>query len=303
MEAMLMMGRRARRCKKSGRIRRPVKKEIIRINPKQRIIIVSAYVRETFFHSVKELGHHVELVQKPFNIDTLIDRIESKQYRYGLKDFNQEASITNEFSWLSMPFSLPNQIYTHSDADVDIGLFPLSPPPRLFDFKHIPVSIIANKETLKDLKIREGDDVFFSGLFESHMGQKKNQPIFRFGKVALISDEKIEWSETKGVKFLDLFLMEFFSFGGNSGSPVFFQPSSESNFAKNHNQSPPIYLAGLVSGSYQRKEVFLPDTYLSQNIGIAAVVPSYKLYEILHSEEVKANRNSGTKYAEYPEGQ
>ena len=195
------------------------------------------------------------------------------------------------------------QIYTHTDADVDIGLFPLSPHPRLFDFKHIPVSIIANKETLKDLKIREGDDVFFSGLFESHMGQKKNQPIFRFGKVALISDEKIEWSETKGVKFLDLFLMEFFSFGGNSGSPVFFQPSSESNFAKNHNQSPPIYLAGLVRGSYQRKEVFLPDTYLSQNIGIAAVVPSYKLYEILHSEEVKANRNSGTKYAEYPEGQ
>ena len=32
-----------------------VAKEIIRINPKQRIIIVSAYVRETFFRSVKEL--------------------------------------------------------------------------------------------------------------------------------------------------------------------------------------------------------------------------------------------------------
>jgi CheY-like chemotaxis protein len=77
-----------------------VAKEIIRINPKQRIIIVSAYVRETFFRSVKDLGQHVELVQKPFNIDTLIDRIESKQYHYELKDLNQEASIT-------MPFSLP----------------------------------------------------------------------------------------------------------------------------------------------------------------------------------------------------
>jgi hypothetical protein len=191
------------------------------------------------------------------------------------------------------------KIYTHSDADVDIGLFPLSPPPRLIDFKVIPENMIANKVTLRDLEIREGDDVFFSGLFESHIGQKKNQPIFRFGKVALISDEKIEWSETKVVKFLDLFLMEFFSFGGNSGSPVFFQPSAESNFVKNHNQSPPIYLAGLVMGSYQRKEVFLPDTYLSQNIGIAAVVPSYKLYEILHYEEVKANRNSGNVYAQY----
>ncbi|MGC1932957.1 MAG: hypothetical protein WA667_28620 [Candidatus Nitrosopolaris sp.] len=35
-------------------------------------------------------------------------------------------------------------------------------------------------------------------------------------------------------KFLDLFIIEFFSFGGNSGSPIFFQPSSESDFAKNH---------------------------------------------------------------------
>ena len=90
------------------------------------------------------------------------------------------------------------KIYTHSDADVDAGLFSLSPPPWLYDFKVIPENIIANKETLKDLEISEGDDVFFSGLFESHMGQKKNQPIFGFGKVALISEEKIEWGETKG---------------------------------------------------------------------------------------------------------
>jgi CheY-like chemotaxis protein len=84
-----------------------VAKEIIRINPKQRIIIVSAYARESLFHSAKELGHHVELVQKPFNIDTLIDRIESKEYRYELKGLNQAAFIITEFSWLSMPCPSP----------------------------------------------------------------------------------------------------------------------------------------------------------------------------------------------------
>jgi DNA-binding response OmpR family regulator len=84
-----------------------VAKEIIRINPKQRIIIVSAYVKETFFSSVKELGHRVELVQKPFNIDTLIDRIESKQYNYESKGLSQMAFIVIEFSWLSMRYSLP----------------------------------------------------------------------------------------------------------------------------------------------------------------------------------------------------
>lgn len=193
------------------------------------------------------------------------------------------------------------EVYTHHDVDVDIGLFPLSPSPILFDFKYIPENIIANKQTLKGLKITEGDDVFFSGLFENHMGQKKNQPIFRFGKVALMSDEKIEWQEKGSApKLLDLYLMEFFSFGGNSGSPVFFQPTSGLNIAQNE---APIYLAGLVRGSYHDKEIFMPDTYLSQNMGIAAVIPSYKLFEIMHSEKVKSNRNSGTEFAEYPDEQ
>jgi CheY-like chemotaxis protein len=92
-----------------------VAKEIIRINPKQRIIVVSAYVKETFFRSVKELGHHVELVQKPFNIDTLIGRIESKQYHYESKGLSQVASTINDFSRLSMRFSLPyTQLLYHS---------------------------------------------------------------------------------------------------------------------------------------------------------------------------------------------
>ena len=92
-----------------------VAKEITRINPKQRIIIVSAYVKETFFRSVKELGHHVELVQKPFNIDTLIERIESKQYHYESKALNKDPYLINEFSWLSVRFSLPyTQLLYHS---------------------------------------------------------------------------------------------------------------------------------------------------------------------------------------------
>src|SRR5712691_800323 len=39
-----------------------VAREIIKINPKQRIIIASAYPRETLLDSMKELGHLVELV-------------------------------------------------------------------------------------------------------------------------------------------------------------------------------------------------------------------------------------------------
>jgi CheY-like chemotaxis protein len=55
-----------------------VAKDIIRINPKQRIIIASAYASETLFYSMKEMGQLVELVQKPFDLSTLFDMIENK---------------------------------------------------------------------------------------------------------------------------------------------------------------------------------------------------------------------------------
>jgi CheY-like chemotaxis protein len=55
-----------------------VAKDIIRINPKQRIIIASAYPSETLFYSMKELGHLVELVQKPFDLSTLFGMIETQ---------------------------------------------------------------------------------------------------------------------------------------------------------------------------------------------------------------------------------
>jgi DNA-binding NtrC family response regulator len=74
-----------------------VAKEIIKINPKQRIIIASSYPRETLFYSMKELGQLVELVQKPFNIHMLIDAIENKQFYSELQRLNQDAA-TQEFN-------------------------------------------------------------------------------------------------------------------------------------------------------------------------------------------------------------
>ena len=54
-----------------------VAKEIIKINPKQRIIISSAYPREALFHSIKEIEKPIELVQKPFDLHTFIDTLEN----------------------------------------------------------------------------------------------------------------------------------------------------------------------------------------------------------------------------------
>src|ERR671932_736349 len=62
-----------------------VAKEILNTNPDQRIIFASAYVKETLEDSIRELKQVVELLQKPFDIDILVDQIEDKQVYDGLK--------------------------------------------------------------------------------------------------------------------------------------------------------------------------------------------------------------------------
>jgi DNA-binding NtrC family response regulator len=74
-----------------------VAKNIIRINPKQRIIIASAYPIETLSSCMKELLHLVELVQKPLDVGTLIDTMRNKHSHSELRGLNQVASIRQEF--------------------------------------------------------------------------------------------------------------------------------------------------------------------------------------------------------------
>lgn len=126
------------------------------------------------------------------------------------------------------------------------------PSEKVFDFKFILYSMIATKEIMNKNKIAEGDNVFFTGLFTSNKGQKRNQPIIRFGKVALISDEKVEWTEDpdKPAKFMDLYLLESLSFGGNSGSPVFFHLSPLRTPGQISITGPNIFLAGIMRGYY-----------------------------------------------------
>src|ERR687885_2811354 len=54
-------------------------KIILAKNPHQRIIFASAYVASTLQESVKELHAVVELLQKPFEMDELINTIEDKE--------------------------------------------------------------------------------------------------------------------------------------------------------------------------------------------------------------------------------
>jgi CheY-like chemotaxis protein len=63
-------------------------KEILALNPSQRIIFASAYVKETLVDSIKNLKQIVELLQKPFRLQDLIDTIEDKNIYEELTKLN-----------------------------------------------------------------------------------------------------------------------------------------------------------------------------------------------------------------------
>jgi hypothetical protein len=203
--------------------------------------------------------------------------------------------LTNEFS-----------ILTHTNKSVDIAVIAFSrvgasktvssqtqaqatQQVRLGSFDS---QIIADKKLFKKYGIREGDDMFFVGLFTPFYGSKENIPICRFGRLSMLTDETIPWGN-EGPE--NLYLMETQAFGGNSGAPAFFSFSKGRKFG-----APSFLLAGVVKGYFRDwSEIQMVNTAVtpisSQHTGITAIVPAHYLYEILFSDDEKKFRSDSWK--------
>jgi hypothetical protein len=190
-------------------------------------------------------------------------------------------------------------IYTHADPTVDIAVIPALPDQAKFDFLALPSSMIRSKEEFQKSTIAPGSDVFFAGLFTSHYGDRANAPIFRFGRVAMLPTERIRWQTdaAKPPEFIEAYLLETMSFGGNSGSPVFFSQGADRESGRIIIGAPEITLAGVMRGNFNEARIgaFIQtpnavSPVFAQNIGIAAVTPAYLLREILYSEKLKKAR-------------
>jgi hypothetical protein len=176
-------------------------------------------------------------------------------------------------------------VFTHEEEQVDLAVIPLNMNPTRFDAIAIQDGLISTKETIEKFEIGEGDDILFLGLFTHHYGKARNQPIVRFGKVALMPEEKVEVDN----RLEDLYLMECQSIAANSGAPVFFEISlmRRPQFLPQR-----LFLAGVMKGHFH-PDIFAQDSNLLGErpyIGISAVTPAYKLHEILHAERMRAFR-------------
>jgi DNA-binding response OmpR family regulator len=65
-----------------------VAKEILKINPDQRILFASAYSRETLLSDLKELNRAMVVIQKPFRISALVNTVEDQDIPVQLEKIN-----------------------------------------------------------------------------------------------------------------------------------------------------------------------------------------------------------------------
>jgi response regulator RpfG family c-di-GMP phosphodiesterase len=75
-----------------------VAKEILSINPHQRIIFASAYVKDTLEESIKCLSYVVELIQKPFSLKELVNTVEDNEIYQDLEKLNVDIDLVKALS-------------------------------------------------------------------------------------------------------------------------------------------------------------------------------------------------------------
>lgn len=205
---------------------------------------------------------------------------------------NKKDGKTSDMARMPLSLSGTNKnVYVHSDPTVDIAVIPALPDEKTIEFKFLGDELITTREGFTELKIAEGSEVFFSGLFTPFIGDQRNYPVVRLGRVALITSEKISWAGQK----MDLYLTESASYGGNSGSPVFFYLGSDRDPGSLIVGPPVLRLAGVMMGTFLDAQ---PVRVVEQaqreisvaNMGISAVVPAYKLREILFGSELVKQR-------------
>ena len=75
-----------------------VAKEILAMNPHQRIIFASGYIQETFLDSIKQLKQITEIMQKPFSLQAMVDTIEDKEIYTELEKLNVDVAAIKELN-------------------------------------------------------------------------------------------------------------------------------------------------------------------------------------------------------------
>jgi hypothetical protein len=185
-------------------------------------------------------------------------------------------------------------IYHSTDASVDAALLIWSPPDYVA-YKAIPPNMFLTPDILQQKGIGIGDQTYVTGLFTYLHGSACNMPIVRSGHIAMMPSERIrvKWHNNG----MEGYLIETRSIGGLSGSPVFVERSIKVQPAEHSGSEPlaagAVFWLGLVHGHWDIPEdqIGIVTTGNKRedriNSGIASIVPSHKILEIINQKDVQ----------------
>lgn len=179
---------------------------------------------------------------------------------------------TSKNSWLLHP-------------EDDVAICPIGPDHHYHKFSVISAaeddekSLFVTEKKVKKYNLGVGDEVLMVGRFLSHQGSKQNLPLARFGSIAMMPIETIE--NSLGNK-REHFLVEIRSVSGFSGSPVFVY-DLPFNYAGVRPEPFGQFLLGIDCGHMPKAKSLLES-------GIAAIVPAWRILELLEDEQLKQMR-------------
>lgn len=210
-----------------------------------------------------------------------------------------KALPTNRARWID-----------HPDKD-DLSVLPL--PIGVEDDEYI-LSCAFLKDFVdfnRSTVIFPGDEVFMVGRFFSHEGKEQNAPVVRFGNISMMASQPMQ-SEFKDDQ--QTFLVEQWSLPGYSGSPVFvfLDPSQPrppmwmvagNRMGKINLETTGPWLLGIDWVHIQnhaplmekddlgRMVTVSPKRWVMSHTGMAGVIPSWRLADMLTSMEFQMARN------------
>jgi hypothetical protein len=216
-----------------------------------------------------------------------------------LVDRNIRIVINNRNGGVSSLEVMGGSWYPHPDESVDAVAIPCILSSSL-DVVSVNTGSFLTKDLIREKKIGVGDEVFTVGLFSPAIGEKRNTPIVRYGNIAMIPEEPIQVES----RFSEVYLIEARSLGGLSGSPVFVRQTLAIDFGNDDHEkqrslcgsSSQCLLLGLVHGHWDVREAdlnepsFIHDRQRGVNLGVAVVVPSHKILEVLNQPSLVALR-------------
>lgn len=193
-----------------------------------------------------------------------------------------------------------------SHPTTDIAIAPLLIPLEDYGLRFLPLELFADAPWLQEHDVGIGDHVVASGLFSQYIGQKRDAPIVRFGRIALVPEEPLRIPAQGPLPSMEFtaVLAELGSWSGQSGSPVFVYFSVDRDlFAGEALRAkiPNPRLLGLLHGHYNFPQSVVnlsemtEDAHVPLNSGIAIVVPTTGVLELLALDQAVAHRAEFTR--------